>query len=115
MKKISLVIALCSIIITCKSKEVKGQQMDKIPGSYVSQPVNSPLVKEAYDFLKAYLQKEKPDIQLGKVVEAGSQVVAGYNVRLVCEYTENGSIKKLEAIVYTNERGEKSISHLKWL
>jgi hypothetical protein len=53
-------------------------------GGYSPAPTDTPLVTDA----KAFLQASLPSWSFREVVEAYTQVVAGLNVKLVCDVTE---------------------------
>jgi hypothetical protein len=55
-------------------------------GAYVQVPVNSPQVKEARDFVQSRLTT----FSLGETARAYVQVVAGLNVKLICDVNEEG-------------------------
>ncbi|MBN2444482.1 MAG: hypothetical protein JXJ04_24185 [Spirochaetales bacterium] len=54
-------------------------------------PIDSQKAVQGYDFLKESLALSHPLIELQKLLKAYSQVVAGYNIVLICTYGESES------------------------
>lgn len=73
------------------------------PGGYTQIPASSENALAAYDFLEIELLTSQPDITLGDTRVAFSQVVAGINVRLVCDYySPMTGDSYLSAVIFLN-------------
>lgn len=86
------------------------------PGGYGQIPLFSENVLKAYDFLAAGLSSTQPDVILKDIVLAFSQVVAGANYRLVCNYhlnTTNSDHYLSSVIFFNTEMIPEQISSLK--
>lgn len=67
---------------------------------------------KARAFLGEELAAKHPELKLGAVKSAWSQVVAGTNVRLLCAYEDQGKAKTLRAVVYIDLSQRASLSSL---
>ena len=78
-----------------------------MPGGYGRIPVSIEHALIAYHFLADDLATTEPEITLGVLKLAFSQVVAGFNVRLVCSYYSSATKKDhfLTAVIYFNLEG----------
>jgi hypothetical protein len=76
---------------------------DTTAGGFVRIRPDSNGARQAYEYLREILADEHPDLELGDLLEASSQVVAGIKFRLVCEYAAAGDRtrkKRLTALVF---------------
>lgn len=87
-----------------------------ITGGYQTIDTNDPEAKKAYKFLCDELKKEKPDMKNIKIIRAESQVVAGINYRLTCQYQKKSSKKNysFEATIYRDLNGKMKITNLEF-
>lgn len=70
-------------------------------GGYRPVPTDNPLVAEA----KAYVQKHLVAMSLGEVAEAFTQVVAGVNVKFVCQVAADDGTSTWEFVAYQSLDG----------
>lgn len=82
-----------------------------IAGGFTEITLDEPAVLEAHAFLMEELQKTHPDILLGTVTQAARQIVAGTNIRLVCEYRvpPSQTDHELTTTVYFDLKGKLSL------
>ena len=86
----------------------------EVPGGYSQISVSSDNALTAYNFLADDVAVTQPDITLGDVRLAFSQVVAGMNVRLVCYYSATNGDHYLSAVIFFNtEMVAEQVSSLK--
>lgn len=101
MKCIATGIAVLVLLVTACS--FMGQVQQPMPGGYITTQVTSKDVIRAASFAIKALEKasEKTSkLELVKILEAESQVVAGINYRLKLKVRLNGREKTAEAIVW---------------
>ena len=95
----------------------KDSGKDKWPvaGGFHQIEITSPEAVKGVDFLKKELAKKQPGIKELHLEEAESQVVAGYNLKLLCRYTENDAKekKRLRATIYVDLDGKYTLTDLK--
>ena len=109
MKKLVLMSFIISVIFNAHcAKEI-------VLGGFVDIEPDSQLAMKAYLFLKKELRKSHPDIKLHIIKKSQSQVVAGTNVGLTCEYKEKSDdeIRILYAKVYFGLEGKIRLVQLK--
>lgn len=70
-----------------------------ILGGFIDLALDSDYVTEAYAYLKKYLAKEFPSYTLKEPLEAQGQVVAGYKVKIICNYSQGDGDLKLRAFI----------------
>lgn len=103
-KCIFLILILLFFTSCCSSKErtgvggpddvaaVKEPESEPSPpqekkmGAFSEIDIDSQYSVESFDFLKNELSKSNPEITLLSVKKAMLQVVAGYNILLICDY-----------------------------
>lgn len=78
-----------------------GPTPDILVGAYSKVPLDTPVVKEARDFLQSRLVS----LTLGEVSVAYVQVVAGLNVKLVCDVMEDGQTASWKFVAYRSLDG----------
>lgn len=83
----------------------REQTSEQLVGDWVSQDLGSPLVEENRMILTAILSKRNPDVTVGRLRGVWSQVVAGYNVRMMADYTQGGKSGVLTAIIFHDLEG----------
>ena len=86
-----------------------------ITGGFQSIPPESQSAQRAFLFLKSALAEKYPDLKLGPIIKAASQVVAGMNIKIICEYTaKNGQKKRkyLTAVVYRDLGDQETLKEL---
>jgi hypothetical protein len=87
------------------------------PGGYSRISTSQESALDAYTFLEAYLADNQPEVTLGVVKLAFSQVVAGLNVRLIASYysTETRKDQYVAAVVFINlDMVPETIQSLDW-
>ena len=93
MKKFIFTIFILLYIVSCCSEKISQNNKDEcevnFDGGLSDIELDSELVKKSYDFLKEELAVSNPYIDLVSIKEAKSQVVAGINIVLICEYKTN--------------------------
>jgi len=82
-----------------------------IAGAYAPAARDDDAVVAAYAFLREKLAESRSEITLGKIRNAYRQVVAGYNIRLRCEYrmVGNARTRLLTAVVYFDLQGGQQL------
>lgn len=105
------------VIINCLcSKNIMNmQKLNKKLGGFQQIDINSNYSINAFAFLKQELKNQYPDINLIKIKESYLQIVAGYNVLLICEYNlkSDNKVKILQAKIYTDLNKVQKITELK--
>ena len=71
-------------------------------GAYSPAPLDAALVQEA----KAYVQKHLAAMSLGEVTEAYTQVVAGVNIKVVCNVSADDGPSSWQFVVYQTLDGK---------
>jgi len=79
--KYTLVFFTILIIFHCKTKPIVT-----VPGGWINQEINAPIVIKSFDFLKKEAKLNFKNIEILEVLTAKTQVVAGTNVALNCKY-----------------------------
>lgn len=105
------IVVLLGMATACSSSNKGGEV---VAGGLSKISNSDDQVKVAYDLLKKEMATKHPTLVLGKVDEAFTQVVAGYNTYLVCEYTEKGksTTMKLRGKIYTDLNKASSVSEI---
>ncbi len=106
---IFLIILLFICITSCnKSKDKKDVPN---PGGWIQNDINSITVLKAYTFLKKEIVKKHPKIQIIKLISSQSQVVAGMNYKMTCQYQKGTESKtqNLIAKIYQDLKGAYSL------
>jgi hypothetical protein len=80
-------------------------------GAYQVAAKESPFVLEAI----ACVQRHMPLLRLDKILEAYTQVVAGINIKLLCNVTTDGELSQWEFVVFRNLDGQYHLSLAKRL
>ena len=88
--------------------------MTPIAGAYARIARDDEEALTAYAFLREELGKSRPDVVLAEIRVAYRQVVAGYNIRLKCEYrtTSGARTRLLTAVVYFDLQGGRKLTQL---
>jgi len=76
-----------------------------LAGAYRPAPLNNALVQET----RAYLQKQFAAMTLDELRKAYTQVVAGVNVKLVCNVTADDGASTWEFVVYRSLDGQRHL------
>jgi len=102
---------------TSSVKEQKNEPSppkEKKMGGFFEIDIASQYSVESFDFLKKELLKFNPEIALLSVKKAMLQVVAGYNVLLICDYRSASKDEAylLSAKIYFDLEGKQSIKEL---
>ena len=94
----------------------KDSGKDKWPvvGGFHQIEITSPEAVKGVDFLKKELAKKQPGIKELQLEQAESQVVAGYNLKLLCRYAEDNAKekKRLRATIYVDLDGKYTLTDL---
>jgi hypothetical protein len=121
--KILLCISLI-LLIGCLSKKNSSEEnkiinlyepADLTTGSFIKISIDSDSVKEAFNFLKSEIMAKSLPIELGKIISAESQVVAGQKIRLFCKYKDrkiDSQDKILKAVIYIDLSGKKTLENI---
>lgn len=100
MKKLLLVLmCVCILSSICMAQMVSDNK--QIPGGYTKIAVTDKEVTDAVSFMK----KSFPAIRIDAVNEAFKQVVAGLNIRLVCNVSAMGGKDTWEMVIYKDLKG----------
>ena len=83
LNKYVLAALLCPLVGASARAQMSQHPSHPITGAYEMTPLDTPVVQQA----KGYIQNQMPNLVLGEVTEAYTQVVAGLNVKLVVEAT----------------------------
>ena len=83
VNKYVLAALLCPLVGASARAQVAQNPGHPITGAYETTPLDTPVVQQA----KAFIQNQLPNLLLGEVSEAYSQVVAGLNLKLIIEAT----------------------------
>jgi hypothetical protein len=95
-----------------KPKEEETPVVPKT-GGYSEIDVKDKKAVEAYEFLKQELASRHPEFTLLAAKKAFSQVVAGFKIRLICEYLDSQKQERqLSAFVYIDPSGNKRMLEL---
>lgn len=102
---------------TALVKEQKNEPsppQEKKMGGFSEIDIDSQYSVESFNFLKKELLKSNPEIALLSVKKAMLQVVAGYNVLLICDYKSASKDEAclLSAKIYFNLEGKPGIKEL---
>lgn len=81
-------------------------------GAFVDADINSEYIRRAFKFLVSELAVTHPEIIMGELQSARSQVVAGLNILLECEYESALDKYILKALIYQNLDYELSLKEL---
>ncbi|MBA7572466.1 hypothetical protein ES708_14246 [subsurface metagenome] len=131
-KSVFIIFILLLFASCCSSKEKTGEgESDNTPlvkeqkgepsppqeqkmGGFSEIDIDSQYSVESFDFLKKELLKSNPEIALLSVKKAMLQVVAGYNVSLICDYKSASKDEAylLSAKIYFDLEGKPSIKEL---
>lgn len=105
------ILVLLGMATACSSSNKGGEV---VAGGLSKISNSDDQVKVAYDLLKKEMGAKHPALVLGKVEEAFTQVVAGYNTYLVCAYTEKGksTTMKLRGKIYTDLNKVSTVSEI---
>lgn len=71
-------------------------------GAYEPAPTDTPLVQEA----RTFIQRHLASFNLDEVTEAYTQVVAGFNVKLVCKVTAEDGPSAWQFVAYRSLDGQ---------
>jgi len=93
-------------------KPVPGEM--SLNGGYSETSTDSEKVKASFRFLKEKLSISHPEITLIKIQRAEIQIVAGYKIRLICEYSVIGNeeLYLLESISYEDTDQNITLEYL---
>ncbi len=91
-----------------------GCLTEPIAGAYARIARDDEEALAAYTFLREELTISRPEIMLGNIRVAYRQVVAGYNIRLKCEYrtTSDARTRLLTVVVYFDLQGGRKLTQL---
>ena len=87
-----------------------------LDGGYSETSTDSENVKESFGFLRKELLISHPEIYLIKVKNAETQIVAGWKIRLICEYNvgESEELHLLQAVIYKDLDQNMTLKDLKF-
>jgi hypothetical protein len=85
--------ALCVPVLAAGAA---AQDAPRLVGGYQAAALDAPLVLQA----RAFIQKHLALLRLEEVQEAYTQVVAGTNVKLVCQVTGEGDPARWEFVAW---------------
>jgi len=118
IKQLSIIIIILVLLVACitkKSGEKEEGQDIKVKeetellireaeegGNFIEADITSEYIQRAFKFLKGELARTHPNIIMGELKKAMSQVVSGLNILLVCEYKFADKDYLLKAIIYQN-------------
>lgn len=99
-------------------KEAPSPVPEETPldGGYSETGTDSENVEESFTFLKKEISASYPQISLIKVQRAEQQIVAGWKIRLFCEYSigESKELHLLEAVIYKDLAQNMTLKDLKF-
>jgi hypothetical protein len=88
---------------------------DRATGSFKKIAADSQEAVNAFMFLKAVMAQTRPELTLDALSGAESQVVAGYNYRLICDAHDNkGKKMVITAVIYRNLDGVYRLTDLRF-
>jgi hypothetical protein len=106
----------CTIVVVVAALflALAGCLMMPIAGAYARIAKDDEKALAAHTFLREELVKSRPEIVLGQIRVAYRQVVAGYNIRLKCEYrtASDARTRLLTAVVYFDLQGGRKLTQL---
>jgi len=105
MNKYVLAALLCSNFFNPAQARTPVQAKAGLVGGYRPAPLDLDLVQET----KAYIQKHLAAMTLGELKEAYTQVVAGVNVKIVCNVTADDGASTWEFVVYRSLDGQRHL------
>lgn len=113
------------LLLGCTSKEIPDEKIKtmieepvskeiSLNGGYTETSIDSTKVKESFIFLKKQLVDSYPEILNIKVFRAEIQIVAGWKMKLFCEYNiaNISDINLLQAIIYNDLDQNKTFEGL---
>ena len=114
MKKIFTAIVIMSLVAVFNCTKDKDMESKEILGGFEKLDVSSEIAVKSFGFLKSELKKSNPDIKLLMIKKAETQVVAGTNVGLTCEYMDKkGDKRTLYAKIYVSLENKYELTELK--
>ena len=106
MNRYVLAALLCSNFFNSAQAQLPvAAEQRVLVGAYSPAPLDLPLVQET----KAYVQKHLAAMTLGELREAYTQVVAGVNIKVVCNVTADDGNSTWEFVVYQSLDGKRHL------
>lgn len=78
---------------------------EDLVGDWLEQDLSRPIAQENVEILTSIMSKTHPDVTITQVRGVWTQVVAGYNARIVADYKKGGTTGILTAILYQDLAG----------
>ena len=101
-------------VVVLEGKSALVSKEKSVNGGYSATSMDSKNVKEAFIFLKNELSYSYPEFYNIEIQRAEIQIVAGWKIKLFCEYNigDSKELNLFQAIVYKDTDQNKTLEYL---